>query len=268
MHSHAALIVCNYRLPDQSILCSFTAGLWHFSAPPLAICQFSKSVFVYSAALRSVHLVRCVSICPRVVHPFHSLSAPFHFFTDTRGEQLLKYVLIRVSFLSLSLSLCFIYFPLSLFPSSKAKQQGAALPAVRNGGTQYLDRIPLACSTLWFHGRGPKSDGDATVRESLTAARGWRVLRCQTITFWTLLLYKYQNTLKTRSFTVQHIKIRFQRICIFSCMLKTRGEESNGVRKIYLIHEILYLNKTALAFDREKSLGMRYVWTMSVIWWC
>ncbi len=150
--------------------------------------------------------------------------APFHVFTDTRGEQLLKYVLICGSFLSLSL--CFIYFPLSLFPSSKAKQQGAAQPAVRNGGTQYLDRIPLACSTLWFHGRGWKSDGDATVRESLTAARGWRVLRCQTITFltgfWTLLLYRIP--LKQEALLCHTLRFVFREYVFLAVCLKQDGK--------------------------------------------
>ncbi len=230
MHSHAALIVCNYRLPDQSILCSFTAGLWHFSAPPLAICQFSKSVFVYSAALRSVHLMWCVSICPRVVHPFHSLSAPFHFFTDTRGEQLLKYVLIRVSFLSLSLLYLFSSVSLSLVQSKATRCSAASCQKWRDSisrpnpfsvfnslVSRQRGKVGWWCNGTRVSDSGPRVEGPALPNNHFPN----RFLNSSTV----------QNTLKTRSFTVQHIKIRFQRICIFSCMLKTRWKESNGVRK-------------------------------------
>lgn len=136
MHSHAALIVCNYMLPDQSISCLFITGLWHFSAPPappLAICQFSKSVFVYNAALRSVHLVRCVSIYPRVVHPFHSLSVTLHLSIPSQTLAGGSCWNIYWSVFLFSLSLLYLFSSVSLALVQSNKVQRCQLSEMEEG---------------------------------------------------------------------------------------------------------------------------------------
>ncbi len=161
---------------------------------------------------------------------------------------------------SLSLSLLYLFSSVSLsLVQSKATRCSAASCQKRRDSISRPNPFSVFNSLVsrqrvkvgrWCNGTrvsdsGPRVEGPALPNNPFPN----RFLNSSTV----------QNTLKTRSFTVLHIKIRFQRICIFSCMLKTRWKESNGVRKINLIHDILYLNKTALVFDRGKSLGMHYM---------
>lgn len=86
------------------------------SCPPHSPSVSSLNQFLFTTPLSAPSIprsrvsrsrpMRVVESFPsaRVVHPFSfsfSNFALFHFFTDARGEQLLKYLLICVSFLSL-----------------------------------------------------------------------------------------------------------------------------------------------------------------------
>lgn len=188
------------RLPDQSILHLFIAGLCHFSAPPappppLAICRLSESVFDYSAALCSVHRLTFTSDVvesfpsTRVVHPFHSLSVTLHLPISPQTLEGSSCWNIYWSVFLFSLSALFIF--LCLFcppPKQSNKVQSWELSEAEEGLKSSLPITYLACSTLWFHSRGRNLDGDATARESLTAVSQRRAFPCKTITFLTRLL--------------------------------------------------------------------------------
>lgn len=184
------------RLPDQSILRLFIAGLCHFSAPPappLAICQFSKSVFVYNAALCSVHPARHVLVrrmsrnrfhLPALFISFHSLSVTLHFSISSQTLEGSSCWNIYWSVFLFSLSALFIFLCLSCpHPKQSNKVQRCQLSEAEEGLISSTTIPYLACSTLWFHGRGRNLDGDATLRESPTAACQWTAFRCETITF-------------------------------------------------------------------------------------
>lgn len=135
-------------LPDQSILRLFIVGLCHFPAPPasaLAICRSCTSVCVYNQSLRltfpSDVCHKIASICSHIVHPFHSLPVTLHLSisSETLEGSSCWNIYWSVCFF-FSLSALFI-FPLSLLPSSKAKQQGSAVRS--RAATQIFHTNPL-----------------------------------------------------------------------------------------------------------------------------